>query len=179
MVLKEETLNVTARLESRSHYNCLPPHQEVRNHRRRKVLGYLGNRHRHECTSLPSPLSRLHSSEKSNEKGKTEVLTVGSPPGNHCRFHDEISKIISVLCKPDWSWPTSNNLPCLSSLTPPLLGWMKITISCLMESISKMPSSQTHRKTEGCFPASSSLLIAPKGSSWWPRVTGRSRKTTG
>lgn len=68
MVLKEETLNGTARLESGSHYNWLPSHQEVRNHRRRKVLGDLGNRHRHERTSLPSPLSRLHASENLKDR---------------------------------------------------------------------------------------------------------------
>lgn len=49
-----------------------------------------------------------------------------------------------------------------------------------MESISKMPSFQTLKRTEGCFSAFSSFQTVPKGSNWQLSPgTGRSKKTVG
>ncbi|XP_049562872.1 translation initiation factor IF-2-like [Orcinus orca] len=56
------------------------------------------------------------------------------------------------------AWATSPVTPTPWSRITPVSsssGWMKIITSCLMESISNMPSFQTLKRREGCFPSGS------------------------
>nr|XP_033706198.1 uncharacterized protein LOC117310590 [Tursiops truncatus] len=56
------------------------------------------------------------------------------------------------------AWATSPVTPTPWSRITPVpssSGWMKIITSCLMESVSNMPSFQILKRTEGCFPSGS------------------------